>query len=185
MTLRLKPTVHVCALRHVPDMVMRTGASHLISAINADLLPPTPATLVPERHLKLDMHDIVEARPDWTPPAERHVAELIAFAESWDRQAPLLIHCFAGLSRSTAAAFITLCALHPHVEEDEIARALRRSSATAVPNRLFVTLADKALARRGRMVAALESMGPHRVALECVPFEIEALPERTGTSRAA
>jgi predicted protein tyrosine phosphatase len=103
-------------------MVVRTGASHLISAINADLLPPTPATLVPERHLKLDMHDIVEARPDWTPPAERHVAELIAFAESWDRQAPLLIHSWR--NTSTAAAFTAVRLVSACGKGDD--RALRR-----------------------------------------------------------
>jgi predicted protein tyrosine phosphatase len=57
---RPSASVHVCALRHIPDVLERTGASHLISAINADLAPVTPARLLVDRHLKLDMHDIVE-----------------------------------------------------------------------------------------------------------------------------
>ncbi len=174
MTLRRSATVHVCALRHVPDMVVRTGASHLVSAINADLLPPTPATIAPHRHLKLDMHDVTGAVIGSTPPATQHVMELISFVRDWDGQAPLLIHCFAGLSRSTAAAFISLCTLNPHMPEDVIARALRRSSDTAVPNRLFVELADRALRRQGRMLAALDCMGPNRVAFECQPFGVES-----------
>ena len=80
-----------------------------------------------------------------------------------------LIHCFAGLSRSTAAAFIALCAVNPDAPEDATARALRRSSDTAVPNKLFVALADKELGREGRMSAALTSMGPNKIAYECVP----------------
>ena len=165
--------IHVCGLRHVPETIACTGARHLVSVINAEFLPDTPSAIRRDRHLKLDMHDITEAQPGMLLPASQHVTELLDFVESWDRQAPILIHCFAGISRSTAAAFIALCALNPHLDEDRIARALRRSSDTAVPNRLFITLADEVLRRDGRMGAALNRMAPHRVAMECVPFAIE------------
>jgi predicted protein tyrosine phosphatase len=158
-------------------MVERTGALHLVSVINADLLPPTPAAISLERHLKLDMHDITDAQPGATPPSMAHVGELLEFVHAWDRATPLLIHCFAGLSRSTAAAFITMCAMNPHVPEDLIARALRQSSDTAVPNRLFVSHADRMLRREGRMIAALDSMGRNRVALECTPFQFGSFHE--------
>jgi len=97
---------------------------------------------------------------------------MIDFVHEWDRTAPMLIHCFAGISRSTAAAYIAMCALNPRTPEEAIARALRRSSDTAIPNRRFVALADDLLGREGRMVAALRSMGKNRAALECVPFSI-------------
>jgi predicted protein tyrosine phosphatase len=168
-------TIHVCALRHVPEMIERTGALHLVSAINSDLLPDTPVNIAPERHLKLDMHDIVEALPGATPPHMDHVADLLGFVQAWDRTTPLLIHCFAGISRSTAAAFITLCAINPGVPEDLIARALRRSSDTAIPNRRFVAHADEVLGREGRMLSALEAMGRNRMALECIPFAVESM----------
>lgn len=171
--MKVIPTsVHVCALRHVPDELARLGASHLISAINADLAPTTPAALARGCHLKLDMHDIVEEQLGATAPAEQHVAELLDFVHAWDRKAPLLVHCYAGLSRSTAAAFITLCTLNPHAHEESIARALRRASDTAVPNRRFVRIADRMLQRDGRMLAALDVMGPNRIAAECVPFGV-------------
>jgi len=181
MTIQQLASIHVCALRHVPEMVERTGARHLVSAINADFLPVTPATISRDCHLKLNMHDIIEAQPSSTAPASDHVTELLDFVQSWDKQAPILIHCFAGLSRSTAAAFISLCALNPRTPEKTIARALRRSSDTARPNRLFVAHADRALRRDGRMVAALYSMGQNRTAYECIPFGIEALQEPNDT----
>ncbi len=172
MTLRRSAAIHVCGLVHVADMAEEVGASHLVSAINADLSPETPASIACERHLKLDMHDITEAQPGAMPPSTEHVEQLIEFVRGWDREAPLLIHCFAGLSRSTAAALITLCALNPRVPEEIIARALRRSSDTAVPNRLFVAHADALMRREGRMLAALNSMGRNKPAIECVPFSI-------------
>ncbi len=173
MQVRPSAAVHVCALRHIPEVLERTGARHLVSAINGDLVPATPAGVAPGRHLRLDMHDIIELRDGAVAPAEEHVGQLIEFATSWDRQAPLLIHCYAGLSRSTAAAFITLCAINPQAPEHAIALALRRASDTAVPNRRFVALADAFLKREGRMVAALDGMGLNRIAAECVPFGVD------------
>ena len=184
MTLRQSASIHVCALRHVPEMVKHTGARHLISAINAFFLPETPTMISDDRHLKLDMNDIVEAQPDLVLPNTGHVGKLLDFVRSWDKQTPILIHCYAGLSRSTAAAFISLCALNPRTPENAIAHALRRSSDTATPNRLFVALADKAMRRDGRMIAALDSMGESRRSYECTPFDVEALhgPNHTATA---
>lgn len=92
-----------------------------------------------------------------------------------------------GLSRSTAAAFISLCALNPRPPEDAIARALRRSADPATPNRRFVPLADKVMRREGRMIAALNSMGQNKFAYECLPFGIDARhePNDTGTTHKA
>lgn len=168
-------TVHVCALRHLSDMIEQTRARHLVSAIDGFFQPATPPTVAADRHLRLEMHDVVEARPDATLPARHHVLKLVEFVHGWDRREPMLIHCYAGLSRSTAAAFIALCAINPDTPEELIARALRRSSDTAVPNRLLVALADAELGREGRMSAALTSMGPHRFAAECEPFGVDAL----------
>jgi predicted protein tyrosine phosphatase len=164
-------------------MLKHTGARHLISAINAYFLPETPTAISSDRHLKLDMNDIVGAQPDLVLPNTGHVTKLLDFVRGWDQQAPILIHCYSGLSRSTAAAFIALCALTPCTPEDAIAHALRRASDTATPNRLFVALADKAMRREGRMIAALDGMGECRRAYECTPFGVEALhpPNRVAT----
>jgi predicted protein tyrosine phosphatase len=70
----------------------------------------------------------------------------------------MVMHCYAGVSRSTAAAFIALCAL-THDPEIAIARNLRRLSPSATPNRRLVALADDILSRQGRMVAAVDSIG--------------------------
>ena len=68
-----------------------------------------------------------------TPPGEGHVRALLDFARSWDRRAPLVIHCFAGISRSTAAAYSVAAALAPKRDEAELAATLRRLSPSATP----------------------------------------------------
>jgi predicted protein tyrosine phosphatase len=120
------------------------------------------------------MNDICEARDGLVVPHEDHVSELIQFALGWDQQAPLLIHCWAGISRSTAAAFISLCALNPKADEHALARALRRASPTAYPNRRLVALADRVLSRRGRMNAAVEHIGRGQLAEEAQVFSLSA-----------
>ena len=85
----------------------------------------------------------------------------------------MVIHCYAGISRSTASAFMAACALNPHRDESSIARQIRAASPTAYPNRLIVTLADQVLGRDGRMVRALDDMGPGNMSIEGRPFRVE------------
>jgi predicted protein tyrosine phosphatase len=87
--------------------------------------------------------------------------------------APLVIHCYAGISRSTAAAFTSVCALNPERSEHEIALALRKASPTAQPNVRIITLADKILARNGRMIEAVAKISPSVPALQAEPFRLD------------
>jgi predicted protein tyrosine phosphatase len=95
---------------------------------------------------------------------------MLAFFQSWQREAPMLIHCWAGISRSTAAAFTALCMFRPQADEEELALELRRASPSATPNRLIVSLADDILGRQGRMVKAVEKIGRGADAFEGTPF---------------
>jgi predicted protein tyrosine phosphatase len=159
----------------VETTVQDARVSHLVTLINGETSIPTPPSIGADRHLRLSMNDICEPQPGLVLPCQTHVADLIRFARDWDRQAPLLIHCWAGISRSTAAAFISLCALNPEGAEQELAWALRRASPTAYPNRLLVALADEALARKGRMVTAIEEIGRGKIAEEADVFALPAL----------
>jgi predicted protein tyrosine phosphatase len=168
-------TIYVAPLSLVEVTVADAGVSHLVTLINGDTAIPTPPSIGPDRHLRLAMNDICEPQPGLVLPCGSHVTDLIGFARSWDRQAPLLVHCWAGISRSTAAAFIVLCALNREGTEHDLAWALRRASPTAYPNRLLVALADEALARDGRMIAAVEEIGRGQIAEEAEVFALPAL----------
>jgi predicted protein tyrosine phosphatase len=168
-------TIFVAPLSLVETTVADANVSHLVTLINGETLISTPPSIVPDRHLRLAMNDICQPQPGLVLPCETHVADLINFARDWDRQAPLLIHCWAGISRSTAAAFISLCALNPAGTELELARTLRRASPTAYPNRLLVALADEILTRDGRMINAVEEIGRGKIAEEAEVFALPAL----------
>jgi predicted protein tyrosine phosphatase len=119
------------------------------------------------------MHDITEPSEGQVTPDVAHIEHLLTFVRRWDRAAPMVIHCYAGISRSTAAAFTTVCALNPKRDEAEIAQALRNTSPTAMPNARIVRLADQALGRDGRMIAAVTALGPCLPALQAEPFRLD------------
>ena len=165
----------VCPLHRVHDLVDEHGVSHVITLISAGTEVTTPPSIEAERHLKLFMHDIIEDLDGMSPPALHQVEQLIAFAHDWDHSAPMLIHCWAGISRSTAAAFASLCARNPQVDEAEIARALRDASPTATPNSRIVAMADRLLQRDGRMSRAIDAIGRGENAMEGRPFVLPAV----------
>jgi predicted protein tyrosine phosphatase len=132
-----------------------------------------PESVLPANHLKVQMDDITEQLDGFVAPSEAHIEQVLNFVRGWDRNAPLVVHCYAGISRSTASAFAAVCALNPHRDEIAIARLIRAASPIASPNRLIVSLADRVLGREGRMLRALEEMGPGSMTVEGRPFRID------------
>jgi len=165
--------IHVCSLSRLQETVEDSGARHVVSLLGDEARVERPTSIAPENHLWLRLHDISAPLDGYIVPGEKHVAELIGFVRGWDRRAPLVVHCFAGISRSTASAFTAVCALNPQRDEDDIAQALRRASPTATPNIRIVALADRLLRRDGRMIAAIETIGRGVLAVEATPFRLD------------
>ncbi|WP_150524426.1 tyrosine phosphatase family protein [Roseibium sediminis] len=162
--------LHVCSLSKLTETVRKTGATHLVTLINTEMDVPTPDGIAPGKHLFLGFNDIVAPVKGLTPPTDDHVLRLVDFVRSWDRQSPLVIHCWAGISRSTAGAYITACALNPDRNEFALAERLRHQAPSATPNARLVAIADKLLERDGRMIDAVRAMGRGANAYEGVPF---------------
>lgn len=167
------PVLHVSSLAKLHDVVARTKASHVVTLINVNTVVERPATIAPERHLFIGMSDIVTAMDGHILPGEAHLHDLIGFVRRWDRTQPMVIHCWAGISRSTAAAFITACALNPGRDEHDVALALRAASPSATPNARLVEIADGVLGRKGRMRNAVASIGRGADAFEGTPFQLD------------
>ena len=173
-TARMAGSIHVCPLSAVPDVVAGCNASHLVTCLQDEVVVETPALIKPELHVRLHVDDITQHIPGHVAPDAEHIDRLLEFALAWGGQGPMVIHCWAGISRSTAAALISLAALNPDAPEVLIAQRLREASPTAYPNRLMIRLADAALGRRGRMVEAVESIGRGVIAGEARPFSLPA-----------
>jgi predicted protein tyrosine phosphatase len=162
--------IHVCSLAALPDTVKATGASHVLTVMAKVDQVQRPESVLAANHLKISMDDITEQMDGFVAPSDSHIEQVLNFVRGWDRSAPLVVHCYAGISRSTASAFAAVCMLNPHRDEISIARQLRAASPIASPNRLIVSLADRALGRDGRMLRALDEMGPGNMMIEGRPF---------------
>jgi predicted protein tyrosine phosphatase len=146
----------------------------MITLLSPEHMIETPGGMEPARHLRLGLNDVADAGASEMPPSASHVDTLIAFGRTWDGDAPMLVHCWAGVSRSMAAAYILLCDRLGPGNERDIAQAMRRRAPHAYPNPLMVKLADRALGRDGRMVVAAEMIGRGVIVSEgeCVEFPL-------------
>jgi predicted protein tyrosine phosphatase len=165
--------IHVCSLARLHGTVETTGARHVVTLLKDAELVRRPTAIPETNHLVLGVDDICVPMDGYVIACDEHVRSLIEFVRGWDRRSAMVVHCYAGISRSTAGAYVAACALSPQREERAIAHALRRASPTATPNAHIVSLADRLLGRGGRMVAAIEAIGRGETAFEGVPFQLD------------
>ncbi|WP_439814301.1 tyrosine phosphatase family protein [Zavarzinia sp. CC-PAN008] len=153
-------SIHVCPWAELSSLSARITPSHVVTLLDPGDHAETPEGVA--RHLRLGMNDVASPGPGLLPPAVEQVQDLIDFVQTWDETAPMLIHCFAGISRSTASAFVTMCLLNEG-QEREAAMVLRKAASHAAPNRRIVALADDLMGRGGRMVDAIAAIPPPRL----------------------
>lgn len=165
----------VCPLSRAPEIARERRPSHVVSLLDPGSAFPSLEGYGHDRHLRLGIHDIEADADGLDICCAQRMDRILDFVGGWGRDEPILIHCYAGISRSTATAYITACAHNPAMDEEEIALALRAASPTASPNRRFIALADAALGRGGSMSAAIEKIGrgpPWYEVGEAAPFAL-------------
>ena len=153
------PYLVVCRLDQIAEAAVRHGAREMVSLVAAEQAFHRPGIIDANRHLNLGLNDIVEAQEGLVAPGEDHVARIIRFASGWDRRAPLVVHCWLGISRSPAAALITALAVAPDQDDDALARRLRNASPFVTPNARLIDIADAMLSRGGRLRRAVHAIG--------------------------
>lgn len=152
--------IYVSSFAWMLENVAWLRPGHLVSLMDSCAGIPTPPEIAPGDHLRIDMHDIVEPMPGCAAPDESHLRLLLDFGAAWTGERPVLVHCMAGVSRSSAAALILACQRNAAGAEAAIARRLRAAGGWTSPNRRMVQIADDLLGRRGRLLDALDAMGP-------------------------
>jgi predicted protein tyrosine phosphatase len=152
--------VTVCGLNELVALEA-AGVTHVLSILDPGWPEPEPLRgFAVHRRLKLHFHDVIEAQPGWTAPQRWDVDLLLAFgrdvAAARDERpgSHLLVHCHAGVSRSTAAAILILAQQRPDRRADEAVAEIARLRPRAWPNLRIIELGDAALGRRGEIVLA-------------------------------
>jgi predicted protein tyrosine phosphatase len=152
-------SIIVCPLSRAPQIARDKKPSRVVSLLDPASSFPVLVGYGHDRHLCVEVHDINEEAAGMDACSDERMRRIIAFVSEWDRRDPMLIHCYAGISRSTATAYIAACVHNPDTDELQIAQTLRSASAAAWPNRRFVALADAELGRDGRMSQAIADIG--------------------------
>jgi predicted protein tyrosine phosphatase len=163
--------IHVSSLSALNSVTANLHSYDLLTLLSPDHPDTDWSAFACERHLRLAFHDITESMPGLVVPDRGMMQAVLDFGRKCEDQRALLIHCWAGISRSSAAAFVIACDRNPGFERD-IAVELRRRSRSATPNRLMVRLADDLLQRDGRMVEAIEGIGRGAEAREGEPYAL-------------
>lgn len=149
--------VTICGLRELPDHCT-AGVSHVLSLLDA--ATPRPESLdgyAGISHRLLNFDDVIDEYPGFDAPQYHHVEQILDFGTDMRGHAGpphLLVHCHAGISRSTAAAAILLSQFNPGHEQAAFLHLLDLRP-HAWPNTRLVTFADRALKREGALMAGL------------------------------
>jgi predicted protein tyrosine phosphatase len=146
---------HICGIGELSAAPL-TSARRVVSIL--DWGAPIPPELVELRAdlLTLRFDDIIAPPPGGGghAPQRGDIERLLAFDRDHDPSDSLVIHCTAGISRSTAAFAILLAQRRPS-SELEIFAELRSLRPQAWPNSLMIALADELLDLEGRLVRGL------------------------------
>lgn len=150
----------VCGLDELDHHSAR-GITHVLSILDPGWPEPRSFWGYDQHHrTTLHFHDTIEPGPNLLPPRLQHVEAILDFgrcliADAIDRQAHLLVHCHAGVSRSTAAMAILLAQAGPEDAEDRVFARIQKLRPQAWPNSLMIGFADELLGRKGHLSAAL------------------------------
>ena len=131
--------ISVCGLAELGGHC-ETGISHVLSILDPDWPVPEELGAFGEHaRLELRFHDVIEDDdPDMIASSERHVIDLLAFGRDLLAEPPadahLLVHCRAGVSRSTASMALILAQALPDVSGKRIFDEIRRIRPQAWPN---------------------------------------------------
>jgi predicted protein tyrosine phosphatase len=173
---RLVPfQVTICGLDEL-GLHCEAGVSHVLSILDPGWPEPEAfGAFEAHRRLELRFHDVIDASPGALVPQSLDVEQLLAFGRKLTeaRGKHLLVHCHAGVSRSTAAATLILAQARPDRPAEDALQTVVRHRPRAWPNLRILELGDALLERRGEVVDAARAH--YRRVLEREPWLIEQM----------
>jgi predicted protein tyrosine phosphatase len=161
----------ICGLEELGHHSGR-AVTHVLSIIDPDCPDPEAFRAYDSHHRTiLRFHDIIESFAGHVMPEAGHVEAILGFGKSLNGTAGsrdeghLLVHCHAGISRSTAAMAMLLAQTYPDRDEDQIFDRLVQIRPQAWPNSRMIDFADRLLSRKGRLNAALGRLYARQLAI--------------------
>ena len=161
--------ISVCGIEELSGHC-ETGVSHVLSILD-------PEWPVPEafggfgEHAKLELrfHDVIEETPGRVAPERDDVEAILAFGRDLQGEpaaaARILVHCHAGISRSTASMALLLAQARPSLPAGRILQGILGIREKAWPNLRLLEMGDALLGRGGALPAAAADLYRHQLRL--------------------
>jgi predicted protein tyrosine phosphatase len=160
----------ICGLEEL-ELHSTRSVTHVLSILDPEWPDPQAFQAYEAHHRTiLRFHDAVEPRRGVVLPQVGHVEAILGFGRALGHDAEardeghLLIHCHAGISRSTAAMAMILAQVYPDEDEERIFLRLQEVRPQAWPNSIMIGFADELLSRGGRMTEALRRLYARQLA---------------------
>jgi len=173
---RLVPfQVTICGIDEL-ELHCAAGVTHVLSILDPGWPEPEAfGAFDPHRRLELRFHDVIETEPGCVAPESPDVEQLLSFGRDLTegKGTHLLVHCHAGVSRSTAAATLIVAQARPDRPAEEALQTVLSRRPRAWPNLRILELGDALLERRGEIVGAARAH--YRRRLEREPWLIEQM----------
>ena len=173
---RLVPfQVTICGIDEL-ELHCAAGVTHVLSILDPGWPDPEAfCAFDPHRRLELRFHDVIETEPGCVAPESLDVEQLLSFGRDLTegKGTHLLVHCHAGVSRSTAAATLIVAQARPDRPAEEALQTVLSRRPRAWPNLRILELGDALLERRGEIVGAARAH--YRRRLEREPWLIEQM----------
>jgi predicted protein tyrosine phosphatase len=150
----------ICGLQEL-GAFQNAAVTHVLSILDPGYPEPADfAAYGPHKRLTLRFDDIIASAPGMALPERHHIEALLEFGKGLatatdDPLNHLLVHCHAGISRSTASMTILLAEARPEADEDSLYSHIREIRPQAWPNSRMIGLADDLLGRNGKLIGAL------------------------------
>ena len=161
--------ITVCGIKEL-GAFCNSNASHVLSILDPDWpVPEVFGEFGEHEKLELRFNDVIENLPDQVPPSPEHVAALLAFGRDLMAEPPndahLLVHCHAGISRSTASMALILAQALPEAPAPAILGEILRIREKAWPNLRLLELGEAMIGRNGELSAAARAVYRHQLEL--------------------
>jgi len=160
---------HKVTICGIPELSQHcsVGVSHVLSIIDThEPRPPVLDSFSVIDHELIRFDDVVAEYPGFEACTPAHIVKVLEFGERVHARpgSHVLVHCHAGISRSTAAMAMILAQAHPEADDDRLFRRLAEIRPQAWPNSMMIGFADDLLGRQGRMTAALRRLYARQLA---------------------
>ena len=146
--------IHICTLEVARecDLSIYDG---IITIENTIIENPFRVQLEYPKQLILRFDDISFPVDDFEEAREIHIYKSLQFADE-NKNGSLLIHCHAGISRSSAIALAIISNKLGKGNEKEAVKILQEINPYCRPNKLLVQMTDKILEREEELLKAVQ-----------------------------